>query len=228
MQFCVDAAIPRAFHGAGGRSAFIDADGSFAPGRIAAMAEEMVRHVRRLARKRKSGDAGSEAARAAASALTVQRVLEGVAVFRCLDHGDVARAVRRAAELPNLKLLVVDSVAAHLRSLSGDPGQRNRTIARLAQDLAAVSRRGAAVVVTNQMTVRIAHGDQRVPALSEGWSHAPDARLLLKTNGDGARTATLIKAPGRPAATAAFAVDARGVRDVKAGATPGATPRSTR
>ena len=232
LQVCVDAAIPVEFHGPGGGAVYVDADGSFSPERCAAIAREMVRHVKRLARRKRPREGreapaetpGEAAARAAAAKLDVDAVLEGITVFRALDHADVFHALARAEALcadGGCKVLVVDSVAAHLRSLDVDVGGRARLLARLSLDLAAIANRhDVAVLVTNQLTTKLHAGNQILPALGEAWSHAPDLRVLLhadeRQGADGVarRTATFLKSPHHPPSHAVpFAIDARGVRD---------------
>jgi RecA/RadA recombinase len=209
LQFCVDATIPSQFCGAGGASAYVDADGSFAPARCAQLAKEVTRHVHRLARKQRSDP---RAYQRAAQDYSEDACLDGIHVYRALDHSDVVHAIARAAQLPGLKLLVVDSVAAHLRTFEGDPGARIRLVTRLALDLAAVARAGVAVVVSNQLASNLT-SETPGPALGEAWSHACDERLMLRRDGSGRRSATLVKSTARAVDTAPFVVDERGVRD---------------
>ena len=115
----------------------------------AEMAAEMVKHVGRLARKMRPRDgedrSAFEAAAAAASGLTVDSVLERISVFRALDHADLFRAVDACDALAasgHCKLLVVDSAAAHLRTLDVDAGCRARLLGRLALDGAPKQKKG--------------------------------------------------------------------------------------
>ncbi len=233
FQLAVDAAIPAAFHGLGSGCAFVDCDGSFAPSRVARLAGEMVKHVKRLARRKRpregeGDDANDAAARRAADALAVDGVLENIAVFRALDHGDLFHAVIRAEALVAsgaCKLLIIDSVAAHLRAADVHVGVRSRLVARLHLELANVAMKyDVAVVVTNQLTTKLDAGENVLaPALGDAWANAAAQRLLLKEPaGDGMpRTATLLESVFGPEVTVPFAVEARGVRDYKPPAAAG-------
>ena len=205
LQLCVDATIPQQFCGAGGSSVFIDADGSFAPSRCAQLAKEVAKHVHRLARKKPEHQE-------AAASYSEDACLDAIHVYRALDHSSVVRALAQASKIQDLKLLVVDSVAAHLRTFEGDPGERIRIIAKLALDLSRVARSGVAVVVSNQLASNLT-SDKPGPALGEAWSHACDERLMLQRDASGKRSATLAKSSVRAVGVAAFVVDERGVRD---------------
>jgi len=217
MQLCVDAAIPVEFRGAGGKSIFVDCDGSFSVERLTQMAGALVAHVAKLAAKSTNPDKHR-----AARSFRVESVLASVSVVRALDDLDVMAvaelvAARLDAANDGVVLLVVDSAATHFRwsRTEADLPARPRLLARLAAQLAALAlRHDLAVVTTNQLTTNL---EQKAlaPALGAAWAHVPDARILLDDHAD-TRVATVDKGFGPAPVTVHFSIDHRGVRDAKA------------
>ena len=140
MQSALDAAIPRAFGGAGGESLIIDSEGSILPERAAAMAVALSKHLRRVvSRAEAAAAAAAEAAgrapmteeasaaaagtaadaaakRAAADASgSAASLLSSVKVLRVRDAAELVAAVASLPALcerhPRLALVAVDSVA---------------------------------------------------------------------------------------------------------------------
>ena len=98
----------------------------------------MVHHVKRLG-------ARNADKKSAADDLSLENVLEKVQVFRSLDHIDFLATIEHLFDVippggSEVKLVVVDSVAVHLRSLFGESGVRSRLLARLARHSALIPR----------------------------------------------------------------------------------------
>ncbi|KAJ1444554.1 P-loop containing nucleoside triphosphate hydrolase protein [Pelagophyceae sp. CCMP2097] len=217
MQLCVDVQIPKEFAGVAGTAIFVDAEGSFAPERLTEIATEMVAHIKRVGSKKADARVA-----AAAQRLSVGGVLDNVA-----DHVELLATVEHCFDLVSeshatdkpVRLVVIDSMAIHMRSLYGELGVRSRLLARLALQLSELARvYEVSVIVTNQMTVDVESTEPtQLPALGEAWSHAADQRIFLRRPNRGAlRLATVVKSPTRGESTASYVVDARGIRDAPA------------
>ncbi|KAL5967849.1 hypothetical protein TSMEX_004353 [Taenia solium] len=160
---------------------------------------------------------------------TEESLLSKVHYIRCTGYLQLLAAVQRLGEFckyhPNIRLIIVDSIAFPFRYEFEDIPQRNRLLAAVAQSLlSTASSQNAAVIMTNQITTKFVTDatsttthSTLVPALGDSWGHICSVRLLLsKTEDSGAeqrRTARLLKHPGRPPGTAAYQVTAGGIRD---------------
>ena len=221
LQLALDAAIPAAFGGADGDTLFIDTEGGALADRTPALATALASHLARLTAREPSGTPASDAKRAAAAGATRDALLARVRVLRAPDAATLAASIAALPSLcdrhPAVKLIVVDSIAFLARAGAATAGARARALAATAASLSSLARdRGIAVVVTNQVTTRVAAdggGARLVPALGVAWAHAPTVRVLLHWR-RGARTATLVKSPSLPAGSAAYVVTEDGVRGV--------------
>lgn len=212
MQLAVDCSIPRDFGGAEGGCIYIDADGSFLAERCARIAEALVSHIKRMARKRGPNDPCKSQA---AGHFCVESVLANIKVYRPQDELELLAILDLIEDevADNVVLLIVDSCASHFRGCVATE-HRPRMLARLALLIATLARRRQfAVVLTNQLTTR--SDAVEVPALGDYWSHLPDTRLLLTRDplNPRHRNADLLKSPSHPPSRAGFLVDERGVRD---------------
>ena len=143
---------------------------------------------------------------------------------------------------PDIRLVVIDSVAFHFRHDYEEFAQRARLLTSYAQSLAILARKyDVAVVLMNQVKrcslkytrfrlvnawlqqVTTKMDDQSegsrdatlVPALGNSWAHACTTRCMLYWD-CGTRVARLIKSPNRPDVTVQYAITADGVRDYSA------------
>ena len=237
MQLALNAQIPSAFGGVGGRAAYIDAEGSFLAARALQMAEALVQRLRAVAE--------NDEQRHAAASLDAHAMLDHILVFRVHDHTEQLAAVRAVGELERdehaaavaqggggawpsgagvpvpVKLVVIDSIAFHLRHADVDFKERLQLVGKMGQALSALALRGTdghglAAVVINQVTTKVndAIGSSSlVPALGESWAHVCNVQLML-TWRDGQRVATLYK--GRKPGEAVYVVSAEGVRSREA------------
>lgn len=139
MQAALDAAIPRAFGGAGGEAIIVDSEGSILPERASAMAQALSKHLKRVVSRAEAGAkaaaeaaerARTEEASAAAAAAAVDAaakraaaeasgsassLLSSVRVLRVRDAAELSAAVAALPALcdrhPRLALVAIDSIA---------------------------------------------------------------------------------------------------------------------
>ncbi|VDK31810.1 unnamed protein product [Taenia asiatica] len=225
LQTTLTVQIPQWCGGLDGEAVFLDTEGSFIPKRLRQMAVELVNHCENYA------DAEEKAAclEALSRIPTEESLLSKVHYIRCTGYLQLLAAVQRLGEFckyhPNIRLIIVDSIAFPFRYEFEDIPQRNRLLAAVAQSLlSTASSQNAAVIMTNQITTKFVTDatsttthSTLVPALGDSWGHICSVRLLLsKTEGSDAeqrRTARLLKHPGRPPGNAAYQVTAGGIRD---------------
>jgi RAD51-like protein 2 len=222
MQVCVGARLPVSMGGLQAHALYLDTEGSFAVNRAREMAEALVRHAQRYR-------AQEEAPTTTASILTPEDVLNGIHVARAHDAEEQLAFIRHLPKYlsahPEIKVVVVDSMAFHFRYDFQDLNQRTRVLSRLAQQLNSVaSLHDIAVLVTNHMTTR--GSDELVPALGETWSHAIATRLVLSASHDWVQTseggpvrvrvAELVKSPAVRLGSVYFVVLNKGVRNLPA------------
>ncbi|KAL5113041.1 hypothetical protein TcWFU_010038 [Taenia crassiceps] len=244
-QFCLQTSltvqIPQWCGGLDGEAVFLDTEGSFIPKRLHQMAVELVNHCQTVItpclQKYMDGlgdsHADTEEKAACLEALsripTEESLLGKVHYIRCTGYLQLLAAVQRLGEFckyhPNIRLIIVDSIAFPFRYEFEDIPQRNRLLAAVAQSLLSIaSSQNAAVIMTNQITTKFftdatsaTTHSTLVPALGDSWGHICSVRLLLsKTEGFNAeqrRTARLLKHPGQPPGTATYQVTAGGIRD---------------
>ena len=128
---------------------------------------------------------------------------------------------------PDIRIVVVDSVAFHFRHDYDDYAQRTRLLAGYSQSLTALARKyNVAVVLMNQVTTKFESGEGSsassgrekvatlVPALGNSWAHACTSRCMLYWDG-GQRCARLIKSPNRPESCVNYQITRAGIVDVK-------------
>lgn len=230
MQLAVDVQIPNEFGGVGGEALYIDTEGSLTVERLSQLCAAVVEHLQKIARnKRRQGLAHLDAA-----VPTQEDFLGGVHVWRLHDHVEQLAAVRTLPSFlevhPEVKLVVMDSVAFHFRHAFQDMSVRTRMLSRMAQQLNEVAQQHSlAVVLVNQMTTKVVTGrageSSLVPALGESWAHATTNRILLLWKGK-YRFAELLKSPRLPNKTAPFTVAGVGIRDTPASVSAAASART--
>ena len=247
MQLALNVQIPPSFGGLGARSAYIDAEGSFIAQRCLEMAEGLVRFLRAAASTaQQRADADALQARAMLERIVVYRVhdhVEQLAAIRAVGdlpreeaeaarvasvlggHGFLSAADGRSlaggdseqAALPPVKLVVVDSIAFHLRHVDVSYASRQAMAGKMAQALCSLAGRGTdgtglACVVINQVTTKVNDAvgtSSLVPALGETWAHVCNVQLILSWR-DGMRVATLYK--GGTPGEAVYVVTGEGIR----------------
>ena len=180
LQLALDVQMPPAFGGAGGGALYVDTEGGFFPERLNELAIALSTHVTRQAARLTEG--GDELVAGVAPAALVRNVR----VYRATTIEALAAAVEaiprliateasaarekgsgggggngNATALPLLpvRLVIIDSVALHLRHVLApmDAGARVRATATLGAALHSLAMTaGVAVVVINHVTTKIA------------------------------------------------------------------------
>ncbi|XP_023675267.1 DNA repair protein RAD51 homolog 3 [Paramormyrops kingsleyae] len=211
IQLTVDVQIPACFGGLGGQAVFVDTEGSFMVQRVEDVAKAAVEHCSLLA-----GDAEQ---REALKVFTVEGILSKLYLFRCHDYVELLAETYLLPDFlsqhPEVRLVVIDSIAFPFRHDFEDLSQRTRLLNGLAQQLAQMANQyNVAVVLTNQMTTKVGSGQSKlVPALGESWGHAATQRLVLHWEGE-QRLASLYKSPSQREATVLYQITGAGFRDV--------------
>uniref|UniRef100_A0A8C9VTG1 DNA repair protein RAD51 homolog 3 n=1 Tax=Scleropages formosus TaxID=113540 RepID=A0A8C9VTG1_SCLFO len=203
IQLAVDVQIPLCFGGLGGHAVYIDTEGSFLVQRVVDMAEAAVKHCSLLAEDTEQ--------REALKGFTLETILSNLFLFRCHDYVELLAEIYLLpdflAQHPEVRLVVIDSIAFPFRHDFEDLSQRTRLLNGLAQQLIQMAtQHNIAVVLTNQMTTKVGNGQSKlVPALGESWGHAATQRLILHWEGQ-QRLASLYKSPSHPEATVPYQI----------------------
>jgi RAD51-like protein 2 len=222
---------------------YIDTEGSFSPERCYSMAQALVSHVQHSVAKSKATSKSSSTLPSTSpstlpSTFTPKAILQGIHVLRVHDETAQTATIYSLPTLlqqyPNVRLIVVDSIAFHYRCASPNQNYMQRTkslvqIASFLGELAATH--NIAILVLNQMTTKITNGTSRlVPALGESWAHATTTRLLLQqqqqqnnntysttntttSSSANVNTCRLIKSPNKAQGTATYSIVNVGIRD---------------
>jgi RAD51-like protein 2 len=126
-----------------------------------------------------------------------QKVLSNIQIFRAHSLVELLACINQLEHrLENVKLIVIDSIAFHFRSITNYQ-ERTRILNTIAQTLRRIATiHQIAIVIVNQMTTKISDsrvvGSVMVPALGESWGHACTHRMILLWKG-GERVAWLCK-----------------------------------
>eukprot|EP00055_Hartaetosiga_balthica_P015612 m.93501 g.93501 ORF g.93501 m.93501 type:complete len:327 (-) comp8912_c0_seq1:138-1118(-) len=211
IQMVVNCQLPLDKGGLDCSAVYIDTEGSFMAERMKHMAESVVED--NCQQQQDNGTKKQSQIR------TVDEMLERVHVFRVHNHIELIAVVNTLAaychDHPDIKLIIVDSIAFHFRNEFGKAGMRNRMLNGIAQKLMSLAtRHDLAVLITNQMTTKInkvTGSNVLVPALGESWAHACTTRVVLNFSGT-ERTATLVKSPSLPERSITYSIDQRGIR----------------
>jgi RAD51-like protein 2 len=208
----------------------------------AAQKEKIAQNRAAAMRKRKaSTEKTQQLTQAAVDALDVDSMLSKIFVYRvydCTEQLAVNHILPSFLEAhPDVRVVVIDSVAFHFRHDYEELAQRTRLLAAYSQALTAMAKRfGVAVVLMNQVTTkfesasaggggdrqaveaggaRSSSGGTLVPALGNSWAHACTARCMLYWE-RGTRYARLIKSSNLPDQVVPYRITADGVTDLQA------------
>jgi len=234
IQLVLDVQIPEILGGVGGDAIYIDTEGSFLIDRVVNMANVLSGHLQKIAKQSKRRKVSSSSSvesseidrtkQNAADAMTKDRLLSGINIFRVHDQtellGIINNLMAYMALHPNIRLIVIDSIAFHFRQDLQDTNSRNRILSNIAQILNQVAYTyNVGIVLVNHVTTRYdrnANGlsSRITPSLGEQWSHCITSRIMLTWN-DQQRIATLVKSPSRPIGSVEFEVNENGIRDKK-------------
>ena len=252
MQLACNVTIPKAMGGVDGECIYIDTEGSFMVDRVHQIATALESHLRKnmatVSKKSSSSSSSSSSSGSSHSATSdIPRVSDILAKIYCFRVHDVTEQLATLKILPdfikthpNVKLIVLDSVAFHFRHDFTDMAKRSRALSQLAQDLNKMaSDYQLAVVVTNHVTTRMGGGGSGggnsssssssgggsgssgggggsaylAPALGESWSHAATNRVELFWN-QTQRTARLTKSPSLSLRSVPYQIVTAGVRGI--------------
>lgn len=213
MQLAVNVQIPSSFNGLEGEAIYIDTEGSFAPKRCLHMASAFCQHLEKVAVFRNDSTKLSDTKN-----LNPQKILDQIHYFRVRNSTEQLAVVELLESFldahPNVKIIILDSVAFHFRHDFEDMGLRTRRLSQMAKTLMDLAHsKNIAIVMMNHVTTKIL-GDGKsklVPALGDSWAHAATNRILCYLR-DSKRFAFLFKSPYLPSSAAEYRVTKDGIR----------------
>ncbi|KAH8257785.1 hypothetical protein KR038_001280, partial [Drosophila bunnanda] len=167
LKLCLNVQIPKSVGGLEGSALFIDTRQDFHPERLLGLAKELEKRY-----KDKAPD------------FKASRMLERVHHVRCPNAAQLMSSVlschRHLQDHPDIKLIVIDSLAFSLRMLEYG-AQRFELLLELHESMRRLqSQHSIAWVVTNVLTHRCSRNGRRfhvVPALGELHSHLINERI---------------------------------------------------
>ena len=198
MQLAVDVHIPSELSGADGHCIYIDTEGSFVAERVREMAEALVEHLEWVAQ-----DEQKEI-----QLPTVESILQNIHYYRVHDYVEQIALLHLLpnilAELPKVRLIIIDSITFHFRHDFENMSLRTRLLNGMAQNLLQIADKNSlAVVLINQVTTK-SNSDMSlstlVPALGESWGHTVPTRVMLYWENN-VRYARLYKSSSQQAGT---------------------------
>ena len=220
MQLACSAQIPREFSGNEGECVYIDTEGSFTGERCGDIALGTHGFLKRSLRK--SGSGGDERRKGMIEILdrkfTAEKMLEKIHVFRCHEVTELLACLYALPEFitkecPNVKLIVVDSIAFHFRQDFDDMALRASILSKTTNGLMSLAKKNDLAVVTiNQATTK--PGGRLVPALGESYAHAATTRVALSWENEN-RVAHVSKSPRLANGKALYEITSDGVRDAE-------------
>ncbi|XP_076108680.1 DNA repair protein RAD51 homolog 3-like isoform X3 [Mytilus galloprovincialis] len=215
MQLAVDVQIPECFGGLDGEVVYLDTEGSLIVERLVDITTATIQHCQQISQME-----SDEETKSSMSEFTTEKVLSRIHYYRCHDYVELLATVHLLPDFikdhPKVKLVVVDSIAFHFRHDFDDFSLRTRLLTSMAQSFIKLATEyKIAVVLTNQMTTKVKHGEssQLVPALGESWGHASTVRVILYWEGQ-QRYAWLYKSPSKKESTVPYQVTMGGIRDI--------------
>jgi DNA repair protein RadA len=196
FQLAVNAQLPEEQGGIEGNCIFLDAEGTFRPGRIKQMAETLD--------------------------LDPKKVLENIYVARCYnsDHQMVlAEKVGEMIKEKNIKLVIIDSVTSNFRADFTGRGELAMRQQKLNRHLHTLQRLSdvynVAVYITNQVMSRpdILFGDPTRPIGGHILGHFSTHRLYVRKSKGNTRIARMIDSPNLPEGETVFLITPEGIKD---------------
>jgi len=226
MQLACDVQIPSINGGLEGAAIYIDTEGSLMPERLATIAEGLIERLRMItmASSTSVSEKIHEDQKEALKQVTREKILKNVHVYRVYDYVEQISCLKSLPTFlethPEIRLIVLDSVAFHFRRGFDDMALRARLLTGMAQSLLDLAERfQLAVVVINQVTTKIDESKQEsshlAPALGESWAHACTNRVMFYWGSDGQRYARLLKSPSCRETFIVYQITSEGVRDVE-------------
>ncbi|XP_022146886.1 DNA repair protein RAD51 homolog 3 isoform X2 [Momordica charantia] len=210
IQLAVNAQIPGAFGGLGGKAVYIE--GSFMVERAAQIAEACIEDMSDYSVLLKKNAIPHQIQ------IQPKDILENIFYFRVCSYTEQIALInyldKFITEHKDVKVVIVDSVTFHFRQNFDDLALRTRLLSGMALKLMKLAKKfSLAVVLFNQVTTKFIEGSfQLTLALGESWSHSCTNRVILYWNGD-ERYAYLEKSPSLRSASAPYSVTCRGIRN---------------
>jgi DNA repair protein RadA len=199
FQFAVNAQLPEEQGGVNGDVIWVDTEGTFRPSRISQIAQ--------------------------AKGLNPQEVLSRIHVARAFSADHQVLLVEKIPELmkkiPNVKLIIVDSITSIFRSEyvgRGTLAERQQKLNKHIHDLQRLADRyNIAVYITNQVMAKpdMFFGDPTAAVGGHVLAHASSIRLYLRHSKGDKRVAKLVDSSFLPEGEAAFKVDEQGIGDIE-------------
>lgn len=195
-QIAVDIQLPPEQGGLNGEVVYIDTESTFRPERIVDMAKGV--------------------------GIDPNEALTKIHIARAFNSNHQMLLVTKAQELARdlpIRLIVVDSLTAHLRSEYPGRGELAPRQQLLNKHLHELLKFGdtynAAIVVTNQVSSRpdILFGDPTRPIGGNIVAHAATYRIYLRKSKPPKRIARLIDSPNLPEGEAVFSLTGEGIRE---------------
>ena len=197
LTLAVNVQLPKEQGGAGGKSVFIDTEGTFRPARIKQIAESL--------------------------GANPEKVLKNIFVARAFNSDHQMLLLEKVGEMVKngepIKLLIVDSLTAHFRAEFSGRGQladRQQKLNRYMHDIMKLAETyNIAVYVTNQVMANPAQlfGDPTTAIGGNIVGHASTYRIYLRRGKKGSRVAKLVDSPNLPDNEAIFFLTNGGVVD---------------
>ncbi|KHJ48301.1 Rad51 [Trichuris suis] len=214
LQLAVDARIPEPLGGVDGEVVYIDTECTFRIGRLEQIARFAIDHC--------TSTAESEMQRSALENFTMEKILSGIYVQRCTDLNGFRRCVHLLQEFVSankkVKLIVVDSIATHLREQFASAIERNHVVQSVILQLLSVALRfNTAIFLTNQVTTKwTKYGESYTapclgPILTSNCSH----QLFVYKKRGSTRYIRLIKSTTGMPCTILLDVGEAGIRDAQ-------------
>lgn len=216
MQIAMNVQKPKSIGGIQGEALYIDTEGSFIAQRAVEIAQSTLESF------------NAQLGPNNPSPLTIDSMLSKIHYYRIHDYIEQVAMTNLLPSIleshPNIKVIIIDSIAFHFRQNFSDMALRTRLLNGMAMRFMHVAEKfELAVVLMNQMTTKVrpngnannnnipnnsnANGgiqgagaslvpelSNLVPALGESWGHAATNRVILYWR-DGIRHALLYKSP---------------------------------
>nr|CAB3265406.1 DNA repair protein RAD51 homolog 3-like [Phallusia mammillata] len=207
FQLSVNVQIPSALGGAEGEAIFIDTENTFSTNRLVDISESVVQHCTNLCQ-----NGGSN--------FTIDMCMSKIYLFKCLTIVELIATVHQLHSFiqthPNVRLLVVDSIANCVRA-EEDMKTRNKVLNDLAQKFRSLAiNDNLAVVLINQVTTSfsaIGSSGVMIPALGATWSHVAATKIMLIKQ-ENERFALLYKSPSKSRDAVKYMIVKEGFRDI--------------
>ncbi|KRY21183.1 DNA repair protein RAD51 -like protein 3 [Trichinella patagoniensis] len=212
LQLAVDVSIPKVLGGVDGEVIYIDTEGAFKYKRLKQIAEAAVSHCRRVAE--------TEEQQIAANGFTLSKILSRVHYQRCVDLPTLQRCLKSLLCFIRLhsqvKLVIVDSVAMHLRERFDSALERSHVVNNIVLTLLQVATNfHVAIFLVNQITTRFGEDGEpfSVPSVGPLLTSNCAQQLLLFHRQGNLRYARLMKSSTRPPCGAVYTITQSGIRD---------------